>query len=63
MPGFPKVNEAGFDNRRPHHSLTDSLGAAVEWHLTHSDWISIMHKQPEFEAWMDRNYQEREKPG
>ncbi len=46
----------------PRHSLGDGLRATIEWFLAHPDWTSAIQKQHEYQDWMHRNYQKREKP-
>jgi dTDP-glucose 4,6-dehydratase len=46
----------------PRHSLTDGLRDTVEWFLSHADWTAAIQKQIEFQDWMGRNYEQRERP-
>ena len=46
----------------PRHSLADGLRATVEWYLSHPEWTAAIQKQVEYQTWMDRNYDKREKP-
>lgn len=46
----------------PRHSLAEGLRATVEWYLANSDWTAAIAKQMDYKAWLDRNYQNREKP-
>jgi dTDP-glucose 4,6-dehydratase len=45
----------------PRHSLADGLRATVEWFLAHTDWVTAIQKQIQYQDWIDRNYQNREK--
>lgn len=45
----------------PRHSLTDGLRATVEWYLSNSEWMAAIHKQHDYQKWVDQNYQKREK--
>jgi dTDP-glucose 4,6-dehydratase len=46
----------------PLHSLAEGLRETVEWFLAHPDWTVAIQKQIDYRAWMDRNYEKREKP-
>lgn len=46
----------------PRHSLTDGLRATVDWFLAHPEWTSAIQEQRQYQDWLDRNYQKREKP-
>ena len=46
---------------RPHHSLTEGLGDTVNWYLSHPDWVTAIRKQQEYQSWLAKNYDEREK--
>ncbi len=46
----------------PRHSLSDGLRATVEWFLAHPGWVSAVQKQHDYQDWLSRNYQKREKP-
>ncbi len=45
----------------PRHSLTSGLRATVEWYLTHPEWIAANHKKQEYQDWLNKNYDKREK--
>jgi dTDP-glucose 4,6-dehydratase len=45
----------------PRHSLSEGLRETVEWFLAHPDWIAVIQKQIDYRAWMNRNYEKREK--
>jgi dTDP-glucose 4,6-dehydratase len=47
---------------QPRHSLTEGLRLTVEWYLAHPEWTAAIRKQREFQSWMDKNYEKREKP-
>ena len=46
---------------RPRHSLTEGLLDTVKWYLSHPDWVSAIRKQQEYQSWIEKNYDEREK--
>ncbi len=46
---------------QPRHSLTDGLRATVEWYLSNPDWTAAIQKQRDYQSWIDRNYQKRER--
>jgi len=46
---------------RPRHSLTEGLRDTVEWYLSHPEWVSAIRKQQEYQSWIEKNYNEREK--
>jgi dTDP-glucose 4,6-dehydratase len=43
----------------PRYSLADGLRQTVLWYLNHSEWVSAIHQQQEYQSWMDRNYKSR----
>jgi dTDP-glucose 4,6-dehydratase len=45
----------------PRHSLAVGLKVTVEWFLAHPEWTAAIQNQPAYQAWMDRNYENREK--
>lgn len=46
---------------QPRHSLTEGLRATVEWYLSNPDWTAAIQKQRDYQSWIDRNYQKRER--
>jgi dTDP-glucose 4,6-dehydratase len=56
---FTKINRAL--DWSPRHSLDDGLRATVEWYLSHPEWVLAIHKQIEYQNWMDKNYDQRER--
>jgi dTDP-glucose 4,6-dehydratase len=47
---------------KPRHSLTDGLLATVQWILANPDWVASIQKQREYQSWLSKNYETREKP-
>jgi dTDP-glucose 4,6-dehydratase len=45
---------------KPSHTLRDGLLKTVCWYLEHPDWVETISKQKEYQAWLDKNYSERE---
>jgi len=45
---------------QPRHTLEEGLRLTVQWYLDHFDWMMKVSKQPEFKAWIQANYKERE---
>jgi dTDP-glucose 4,6-dehydratase len=43
----------------PRHSLSDGLRQTVEWYLSHPDWAESIHRQADYQQWMDKNYSRR----
>ena len=46
---------------RPHHTLTEGLRATVDWYLSHPEWVTAIHKQQDYQSWLSKNYDQREK--
>jgi dTDP-glucose 4,6-dehydratase len=46
---------------KPRYSLTDGLLATVKWILANSDWVAAIQKQREYQTWLTKNYETREK--
>jgi dTDP-glucose 4,6-dehydratase len=46
---------------KPRHSLTDGLLATVKWILANPDWVASIQKQREYQIWLNKNYETREK--
>jgi len=45
----------------PRHTLTEGLRTTVDWYLSHSDWVTAIRKQQEYQSWLSKNYDRREK--
>jgi len=45
----------------PRHSLTLGLRDTVDWYLANPDWVTAIRKQQEYQSWLAKNYDEREK--
>ena len=46
---------------RPRYSLNDGLLATVQWILANPAWVDAIQKQREYQTWMTKNYESREK--
>ena len=46
---------------KPRYSLTDGLLATVQWILANPDWVAAIQKQREYQTWLAKNYDTREK--
>ncbi len=46
---------------QPRYSLTDGLLATVKWILANPDWVAAIQKQREYQTWLTKNYETREK--
>ena len=46
---------------QPRHSLTEGLRDTVEWYLSHSEWVSSIRKQQDYQSWLAQNYEKRER--
>jgi dTDP-glucose 4,6-dehydratase len=46
---------------RPKHNLTNGLLETVQWVLDNPDWVSAIQKQREYQTWLTKNYETREK--
>ena len=46
---------------QPRHSLTDGLLATVQWILANPEWIAAIQKQFDYQSWLKKNYEAREK--
>lgn len=44
---------------RPTESLATGLLKTVRWYLDHADWVNAIRANPEYRAWMERNYAKR----
>ena len=45
----------------PHHSLEEGLSDTVKWYLDNMDWVETILKEKDYQAWLDKNYEERGK--
>ena len=45
----------------PRHNLTEGLLNTVDWYLSHPEWVLAIRKQQEYQSWMSKNYDSREK--
>lgn len=43
----------------PHHTLETGMRETVEWYLDHPEWVSAIRKQVEYQAWVEKNYNNR----
>ncbi len=44
---------------QPRYSLNDGLLATVQWILANPEWVAAIQKQPEYQTWLDKNYDKR----
>lgn len=44
---------------QPQHDLQQGLRSTVEWYLDHENWIKLIHEQPTFQSWLNKNYTKR----
>jgi dTDP-glucose 4,6-dehydratase len=44
---------------KPKFPLREGLLKTVRWYLEHDEWIQAIHKQQEYQSWLDKNYSER----
>jgi dTDP-glucose 4,6-dehydratase len=47
---------------QPRHNLSDGLLDTVQWILANPDWVAAIQKQREYQTWLTKNYETREKP-
>jgi dTDP-glucose 4,6-dehydratase len=45
----------------PRHTLTAGLRDTVDWYLSHPEWILAIRKQQDYQGWLAKNYDAREK--
>lgn len=45
----------------PRHTLKDGLCDTVNWYLSHPEWVLAIRKQQDYQAWLTKNYDTREK--
>jgi dTDP-glucose 4,6-dehydratase len=46
---------------QPCHALSDGLLETVQWILANPQWVEAIQKQREYQTWMTKNYDKREK--
>ena len=44
---------------QPRQSLASGLMKTVEWYLNHPEWIEAIHKQQDYQSWLNKNYTQR----
>lgn len=44
---------------KPRFTLETGLQKTVEWYLDHPQWVDVIRKQVEYQAWVDKNYGSR----
>jgi dTDP-glucose 4,6-dehydratase len=44
---------------QPRHDLQQGLRDTVAWYLANADWVSVIRKQEDYQAWMEKNYTRR----
>ncbi len=49
-------NELGW---QPKHNLKDGLLKTLHWYLAQEDWIDAIHKEKDYQSWVDKNYSKR----
>ena len=45
----------------PRHSLTEGLRDTIVWYLSNPEWVAAIRKQQDYQSWMTKNYEKREK--
>ncbi|MBI5955256.1 MAG: dTDP-glucose 4,6-dehydratase [Chloroflexi bacterium] len=45
----------------PRHNLTDGLLETVQWILANPQWVAAIQTQREYQTWLTKNYEKREK--
>jgi len=43
----------------PHYTLQTGMRETVNWYLEHPKWVAAIHKQVEYQAWVEKNYVQR----
>jgi len=51
-------NELGW---KPRHNLSDGLLDTAQWILANPSWVAAIQKQREYQTWLTKNYETREK--
>jgi dTDP-glucose 4,6-dehydratase len=46
---------------KPRRRLTDGLHETVLWILDNPQWVEAIQKQREYQSWLSKNYERREK--
>ena len=41
---------------QPRQSLASGLLKTVQWYLDHPEWVEAIHKQQDYQGWLERNY-------
>lgn len=44
---------------KPHQSLDTGLFETVRWYLNHPEWVDAIHRQQDYQGWLDKNYAAR----
>lgn len=44
---------------QPRYRLAEGLSDTVQWYLDHPEWVEAIHKQQEYQQWVDSNYHNR----
>lgn len=44
---------------KPTYDLQHGLRSTVEWYLNQKKWIKLIHEQPNFKSWLNKNYSKR----
>ena len=44
---------------QPRHTMQKGLLETVAWYLAHPDWVSAIHKQKDYQDWLEENYARR----
>jgi dTDP-glucose 4,6-dehydratase len=44
---------------RPKHELREGLRKTVDWYLGNPEWISAIERRPDYQTWLQMNYQKR----
>jgi len=50
------ITELGW---KPRHTLETGLRETVAWYLDHPEWVTAIRKQVEYQAWVEKNYDNR----
>jgi dTDP-glucose 4,6-dehydratase len=45
---------------QPKYKLQDGLLKTIHWYLENEEWIKAIHKQKEYQSWLDKNYTQRQ---
>jgi dTDP-glucose 4,6-dehydratase len=43
----------------PKYNLKTGLRETVQWYLNHPEWVAAIRRQVEYQAWLDKNYDNR----